>query len=201
MSPAHTPVHQLPYITPGDAIRLVPDTSRALAERLDIVLQQQGATPLDGDLASVLARLTALEQRVAITARYGRDAAWHNADVWVVPQWAPIAQHGAGLAINAPTDSRQIIASRPMLVLLTAAYTVDQARRLDLKALVNGDDAGVYGQGFTSGSGQHTTATLAGLVALAAGDVLTITARSASSASVSVPETTTLQIAELRSLA
>ncbi|MFJ2370883.1 hypothetical protein [Microbacterium sp. NPDC087665] len=60
-----TPVYQLPYLEGNDGGKAIGAVSLSLAQRLEAVLMNEGQTPLDSDLVSLLQRIAALENATA----------------------------------------------------------------------------------------------------------------------------------------
>lgn len=197
--PAYTPVYAIPYTVPGDAVKTLPDTSKAQALRIESTLAQVGADPLNGDIAAILRRLNDLEAPQFVEVTMAAQG-WHDPDMWVVPRWAGIRQLGDALKLNAPTDNRQILVSAPMLVLLTMSYTVDQPRGLRLQSLVNGAESRINGFTQNNNSGTVTTASMSGILAVKAGDVITVRVKSETGAAIGLIPTSNLQVAKLRSI-
>lgn len=72
MSPS-TPVYAIPYLTPASRASEIAAISRAQAEAVEAALRNTGATPLGSDLASLIARINALEAS-SIRPRTGMQA-------------------------------------------------------------------------------------------------------------------------------
>jgi hypothetical protein len=61
----YTPVYKLPFIEATDQGRAYPTQSKTIAETLEAILLQTGNPPVDSDLASLVARLNAVEGALA----------------------------------------------------------------------------------------------------------------------------------------
>lgn len=86
---SNTPMYDLPYLDGTDGGKQIKTVSKALAQRLEAVLANEGQVPLDADLVSLLQRVAALENAAAPIA----DSGWIN--LTVSAGWA-----GAGVGFE-----------------------------------------------------------------------------------------------------
>ncbi|WP_217182600.1 hypothetical protein [Streptomyces sp. AC495_CC817] len=68
---SNTPVYDFPYLDGTDGGKQIKAVSKALAQRLEAVLANEGQVPLDADLVALLQRVAALEAGSDLT-----DTGW-----------------------------------------------------------------------------------------------------------------------------